>query len=500
MLCMETFAKIRRRHHVHGESISHIARSLNLSRNTVKKYLHQVQEPSYERRDSAKPKLGASEALLQAFLEHDAKRPKRERRNAKRLFEDLQQQGYLGAYDSVQRFVKAWRQAHHSPSNSQAFIPLTFAPGEAAQFDWSHEQVSLGGMVQTIKLAHFRLCDSRHCFLVAYARESQEMVLDAHNRAFSFFAGVPNRMIYDNPKTLVDTVLVGKERRFNPRFLALANHYLFEPVACTPAAGWEKGQVENQVGNIRQWLFTPRPSFETFEQLNAWLLAQCQRLAQRPHPEHKAETIIQRFEKERPELRAITQPFSAYTEHWCRVSSTCTVGYDRNRYSVPSEYARKLVALRASAEQITLVNEGQIVAEHPRSFARDQQILNPWHYLPLLERKPGALRNGRPFQNWPLPPAIEQVKTHLLRQTKGDRAFVDILLAIQQHGSELVTIACELALEHRCVSAAIVLNHIHRLSAPISLDSHVTVPKELQLEREPEANCQRYDQLRVGGG
>jgi transposase len=131
------------------------------------------------------------------------------------------------------------------------------------QFDWSHEHVELAGVMQTIKVAHFRLAFSRQMFVVAYPRETQEMVFDAHNRAFAFFGGVPQRMVYDNLKAVVDTIFTGKERLFNRRFMVLANHYLFEPVACTPASGWEKGQVENQVsatsanGCSRRWRGSP---------------------------------------------------------------------------------------------------------------------------------------------------------------------------------------------------------------------------------------------------
>ncbi len=170
------------------------------------------------------------------WLEQDAQRPKRQRRTARCLFEDLQSEGYQGAYDGIQRFVKGCKQTQRA-STIQAFIPLVFPPADAAQFDWSHEQVELGGVVQTIKLAHFRLSHSRQCFLAAYPRESQEMVFDAHDRAFTFFGGVPMRMIYENPRTLVDAVIAGKQRRFNRRFMALANHYLIEPVACTPGSG-----------------------------------------------------------------------------------------------------------------------------------------------------------------------------------------------------------------------------------------------------------------------
>lgn len=492
---METVAKIRRRHLVDGETISGIARELRLSRNTVKKYLHQTEPPAYRRREQPKPKLGNYEELLVHWLEQDGQRPKRQRRTAQRLFEDLQAQGYAGGYDSVQRAVKAWKQSRSRLVSTQAFIPLVFPAGDAAQFDWSHEQVELGGVVQTIKLAHFRLAHSRQCFLVAYPRETQEMVFDAHDRAFAFFGGVPTRMIYDNPRTVVDAIFSGKERRFNRRFLALANHYLFEPVACTPGSGWEKGQVENQVGNIREWLFTPRPRFADFATLNHWLQEQCGRLGSRPHPSEPSRSIGAVFSDEQTHLRPFDRPFDGYFEHPCRASSTCTVAYDRNRYSVPAEYAGARVSLRASAERIVVVAEGAQIAAHARSFARDRLVLDPWHYLPLLERKPGALRNGAPFVQWELPAPIAAVKDKLLRQPKGDRAFVEILLALREHGSELLCVACELALEHRTVSAAVVLNHVHRLKAPLPV-APLERPEHLNLVHEPQADCARYDQLR----
>ncbi|MFZ1874882.1 MAG: IS21 family transposase, partial [Chania sp.] len=248
---METIGKIRRRHLINGESISAIARSLNLSRNTVKKHLSTSQETGYQRQRQHKPQLGPFITRLEEWLEHDHRLPKNRRRSSRRLFEGLQNEGYHGAYDSVQRQVKAWKENRTTTTLTQAFVPLSFAPGDVGQFDWSYEHVVLGGVSQTIKLAHFRLAYSRQMFVIAYPRETQEMVLDAHVKAFAFFGGVPRKMIYDNLKTVVQTVFAGKSRRFNGRFLTLANHYLFEPVACTPASGWEKGQVENQVGNVR---------------------------------------------------------------------------------------------------------------------------------------------------------------------------------------------------------------------------------------------------------
>jgi len=491
---METIAKIRRRHEVNGESISEIARCLNLSRNTVRKYLNQSDPPRYQRKQQPKPRLGAYEDQLKTWLEQDSQRPRKQRRTARRLFEDLQTEGYVGAYDSVQRFVKRWKQTQ--PTLTQTFVPLVFPAGDAAQFDWSHEQVELGGVVQTIKLAHFRLAHSRQPFLVAYSRESLEMIFDAHDRAFAFWGGIPQRMIYDNPRTLVDAVKVGKQRRFNRQFLALANHYLFEPVACTPASGWEKGQVENQVGNVREWLFSPRPRFRDLAELNAWLEQQCrEKLAQRPHPDQRSRTIGEVFTEEQAQLRPVGKPFAGYVEKACRVASTCTVGYDRNRYSVPAEYAGQGVFLRATATQIKIVQDGKPLASHERCFGREQQILDPWHYLPVLERKPGALRNGAPFVQWDLPAPVRKVRDHLLKQDKGDRAFVEILLAMKTHGSELLSVACELALEHKTLNAAVVLNHVNRLKEPQPVREN-PVPDHLCLQQEPQANCGRYDRLR----
>ena len=230
---------------------SEIARDLGLSRNTVKKVLRSDGEAlEYRRVRQPRPQLGPYREQLDEWLEADRKRPSRERRTAQRLYEALRIEGYAGAVDSVRRHVKQALARHGAVD---AFIPQRFASGEAYQFDWSHEHVELGGIAQVVKVAHLRLCYSRAFLIVAYPRESQEMVFDAHARAFAHLGGIPRRGIYDNMKTAVDAIFVGTERRYNRRFLAMCSHYLIEPTACTPASGWEKGQVENQVGVVRGW-------------------------------------------------------------------------------------------------------------------------------------------------------------------------------------------------------------------------------------------------------
>lgn len=494
---MDIIAEIRRRHFISGESISSIARALNLSRPTVRKHLRTTTPPVYQRQHQPLPKLGEFQSLLEQWLAVEACLSKAQRRTARRLFEGLQAEGYAGAYDSVQRFVKQWKAGKKSPSVKEAFVPLVFAPGEVCQFDWSHEQAEIGGIVQTIKLAHFRLCYSRQMFVIAYPRETQEMVFDAHDKAFAFFGGVPQRMIYDNLKAVVDTIFVGKERQFNRRFLALSNHYLFEPVACTPASGWEKGQVENQVGNIREWLFTPRPSFADFAALNAWLAQRCRELAQRAHPEQTSRTIADCFTDEQPHLRPIVAVFDGYVEQMLRVSSTCLVRTDYNRYSVPAHLAGRVVSVRTSAERIKIVADGELVADHGRRFGRDHLVCDPWHYLPILEKKPGALRNGAPFQQWDLPAPIQKVRDRILKHPKGDRAFVELLLIAREVGLDALAIACELTLETGVVTAAVVTNELRRLSAP-PRPADLDLPQQPRLHIAPMADCSRYDRLRGG--
>ena len=187
---------------------------------------------------------------------NSANRPKphREHRTAVLLFKELHREGFTGGYDGVCRYVKKWRQ-RVSATQGTAFIPQRFDPGEAYQLDLSHEIVELNGVVVKVKVAHFRLCHSRMLFCVAYHREALEMVLDAHIQAFQFLGGSCRRGIYDNLKTVVTKILLGKDRTFNRRFQQLASHYLVDPVAFTPAAGWEKGCFPTPCITITWYLY-----------------------------------------------------------------------------------------------------------------------------------------------------------------------------------------------------------------------------------------------------
>jgi transposase len=242
MLVVETIGKVRRAYFVQKKPIKAICREYRLSRKVVRKVIRsEATAFHYERGRQPLPRIDPWRDQLDGMLLANEGKAARERLTLIRVFEELRGLGYEGGYDSVRRYAKAWRVARGA-AMTEAYVPLSFAPGEAYQFDWSHEIVLINGVTVTVKVAHVRLCHSRMLFVRAYPRETQEMVFDADNRAFAFFKGSCTRGIYDNMKTAVETVFIGKDRQFNRRFLRMCGHYLIEPTAGTPAAGWEKGQ------------------------------------------------------------------------------------------------------------------------------------------------------------------------------------------------------------------------------------------------------------------
>lgn len=497
---METIRKIRCAYGRDGKSIRAIARDFNMSRNTVKKVLRgEATEFNYSRIKQPMPKLGAFEDYLISQLKADSKKPRREQRTGLALFEELQREGYEGGYDSVRRYIKKWKECT-SEAIITSYIPQIFEVGEAFQFDWSHEIVELGGEVLKVKVAHFRLCYSRMPFCVAYLRESLEMVLDAHIRAFEFFGGSCQRGIYDNLKTVVTRILIGKDRVFNSRFTQLASHYLFEPVACTPAAGWEKGQVENQVRYIRGRLFVPRVKCADIDELNRYLAGGCLRLAAgQPHPDIKDKTVAEVFREEKSRLVFVRSAFDGFSETPVRVSKTSLVNYDSNRYSVDASRAGRAVMLRIYADKIVAVCDGVVIAEHPRLFGRGGTSYDPWHYVSVLERKPGALRNGAPFKDWELPQGLALMRESLGRHSDGDRQFVGILGKIAIYGLDSVEVACSEALKERAPSRDVVLNILSRTHDDPPVPNLCAVGNFPVLVSEPLADCSRYDALLLGG-
>ena len=297
-------------------------------------------------------------------------------------------------------------------------------------------------------------------------------------------------------KTAVDAIFVGKDRLYNRRFLQMCSHYLIEPTACTPASGWEKGQVENQVGLVRERFFTPTLRIKSLEELNGLLLDKCIAYAKaHKHPEMTDQTIWQMFEAERPHLVPSSGCFNGFHASMAAVSKTCLVRFDNVRYSVTSRAVGRPVEVQAYADRVVIRQDGAIVAEHARSFKRGDTIYDPWHYVPVLARKPGAWRNGAPFKNWVLPSGLEGVRRKLRGPDDGDRQMVAILAAVLTDGLATVEVACAEALDQGTHSADVILNILSRKrDTPPPMT--IMTPEALRLHHVPIADCTRYDSLR----
>ena len=483
--------------------IREISRRAGLSRNTIRKYLREgVVEPKFK--TPPRPsKLDPYADRLSAWLLLQLRKPRKERRTVKQMHADLVKLGYDGSYERVAAFARVWRtdrQRAEQTIGRGTFVPLIFQPGEAFQFDWSEDWATIAGERVKLQVAHIKLSHSRAFLVRAYPLQTHEMLFDAHWHAFRVFGGVPGRGIYDNMKTAVDRVGRGKQRDINARFKAMASHYVFDPEFCNPAAGWEKGQVEKNVRDARNRLWQVMPVFKSLAELNQWLEDRCIALwAEIPHQTLPG-SIADVWEAEKPILMALPPAFDGFVEHSKRVSPTCLITFERVRYSVPASFANRPVNLHVYPDRLLVVAEGQVLCIHDRIIDRSHRkfsrVVYDWrHYLAVIQRKPGALRNGAPFTE--MPGAFRRLQDHMLQKDGGDREMVDILSLVLHHEEGVVLEAVELALEAGVPTKTHILNLLHRLidrkQAP---HPQIDPPSALSLETAPEANVERYDDLR----
>jgi len=553
---METKRKILNRYRK-GEKIRAISRELNISRNTVKEIIRshpstnnitknktisssssittaKIPSPavvkdqeslslsttitnianitnkspssSYSRSIQKYPALGDHITALEKLL--------RENKNAQpkkttiQLFQQLQLQGYKGSYSPVSRYAKKWK-IISSNVNPAACVPLSFAPGEAYQFDWSSDEIIINDKVVAVKVAHFILCYSRKKFVYIYPNETHEMVFDAHIRAFEFFGGTPVRGIYDNMKTAVQKVFQGKDRKWNPNFERLCAHYMIEPTACTPARGNEKGQVERQVAIGRQQFMTPMPKGKNLQEINDILTSQLIHYNHtHKHPKQQNKTIDEIFAEESHCLIPVTIAFDGCKETNIKVSITCLAQYDRNSYSVNCSCVGQIIQCKSYADKLIFVYNGQEVGRHERRFTAGQTYYNYQHYLPILARKPGALRNGAPFKDMVLPDEINKVREILEQHPNGARDFAHILSHIPMEGMDAVISACVIAITAKTVSKDVILNILFRKNDECDIikdkdksnhyhndDTDNKNTEYLKIKHLPEENCNAYNQL-----
>ena len=500
---MELLSVIRRWHHRDCIPIREIERRTGLSRNTIRKYLRADAVEVRFKVPERPSRLDPFADKLSEWLRVEAGKGRKGRRTVRRIHADLVALGYAGSYARVAAFVRRWqagREVAQRTTGRGVFVPLAFQPGEAFQFDWSEDWATVGGKRLKLQAAHTKLSHSRAFVIRAYKLQTHEMLFDALAEAFRVLGGVPRRGIFDNMRTAVDRVGTGKVRQVNARFQAMASHYLFEPTFCSPASGWEKGQVEKNVQDARRQIWQVMPPFADLPALNAWLEARCiERWGELSHGVLPG-SVAEVHARERASLMPMGRAFDGFVEHAKRVSPTCLVHFESNRYSVPASFANRPVSLRVYPDRLVVVAEGQVVCEHARIVERSHDVpsrtVYDWrHYLAVIQRKPGALRNGAPFAE--LPEAFRKLQAQLLRRPGGEREMVDILALVLQHDEGAVLCAVELALEDGVATKTHILNILHRLTDGTSTAAAIDAPQALALNQEPRADTGRYDALRT---
>ena len=447
---MELYARVRRAMLVDGMSRRAAAREFGLARKTVRKMLEYSLPPGYQRQKPVRrPMLGPWQGVIDAILEEDKQRPRKQRHTAKRIFDRLRaEHGYTGGYTIVKDYVRAGKLG-----GREMFIPLTHAPGEA-QADFGEVLVVIAGIECKAHYMVFDLPHSDDCFVQAFPAETTEAFLEAHVRAFEYFGGVPTRILYDNTTLAVARILGDGERKKTRAFSELQSHYLFAEKFGRPAKGNEKGKVENLVGYTRRNFMVPIPRAASWEVLNEQLVRDAMaRRAQRLRG-HK-ETIGERFERDRAVLLPLPAArFEACDKATVRVSSISLVRYRTNDYSVPTQYGHRQVLLKAYVHRVVIVCGSEVIAKHERSYEREATVYDPLHYLALLEHKSRALDQAAPLAGWQLPECFAYLRRLLDARLnkRAAREYIQVLRLLETFPLADVEGAIERALELSTIS------------------------------------------------
>jgi transposase len=425
MYSVDLYRRVRRACHVEGMSIREAARVFGLHRETVSKMLRYSVPPGYRRHHPPRrPKLDPFVGIIDRILEEDRSSPRKQRHTAKRIFERLRDEhGFKGGYTIVKDYVR-----DHRRRSREVFVPLAHDPGHA-QVDFGEALAVIGGVERKVHFFAMDLPHSDACFVKAYPAETSEAFCDGHNAAFAFFGGVPRSILYDNTTLAVARILGDGTRRRTRVFNELQSHYLFADRFGRPGKGNDKGKVEGLIGLARRNFMVPIPRVESFEALNARLEVGCRRRLGARLRGH-GEMIGERLERDQAAFLPLPPlPYDACDKCPGRVSSLSLVRYRGSDYSVPVTYGHREVLVRGYVHEVVISCGAEVIARHRRSYEKEDLIFDPLHYLPLLERKIGALDQAAPLKGWDLPEAFATLRRLMeARMGKaGKREYVQVL-------------------------------------------------------------------------
>ena len=472
MLTVYDFLGIRTSH-ANGESIRSIARRLKHSQRSIRKVIDSpTGEPvAYLRSEpSVAPKLGAFYAVIDQILADDESAPPKQRHTAARVFARLRgEHGYAGQYDQVRRYVKQKRGCH-----LETFVPLPHALAERVECDFGQIWVDFPASRRAVSVLILTWSVSHASFMIALPTQRTEAILHGMTAALSFFGCVPKEMWWDNPKTVAAAIFIGRDRRANPHYAAMASHYRFDPLFCMVRKGQEKCDVESSVRGLQKRFATPVPQALDYADLNQQLLGFCITDRQRT-VSGRSQTIDVNFEAEKRVATVLpSRVFDACLKRELAVDKYQSVTFDHNRYSVPRQQAFLNVTLKAYVDEIHVVYKGAVVAKHKRSYGECESILDPLHYLATLDRKPAWLDHTDVFRNWHLPASFAELRKtfeahHGLRT--GDRHYIRVLQLLTAHSVERIARAIERCRHQSILTAESIADKARQLAAKESSSS-----------------------------
>lgn len=501
MVKVDQYLQIRLLHR-DGLSIRQIAKRLGHGRDTVKKALIQAEPRPYTRsRPVTCPKLGRFIPILQQMLAEDALAPRKQRHTAVRMFERLRDEHqYTGKYDQVRRWVAAHRQQER-----ETHLLLDHPPGGRIECDFGliHVDYPHGRQKVSVLLAVWSY--SQCPFAIALPDETTGSILHGLVCALEFFGCVPAEVWWDNPTTVAKAILRGRDRQLNPYYAALASHYRFAPLFCMPAKGQEKSDVERTVYALQRRFATPVPQVQDIDNLNRHLLGCCLKERQRIVRGRTA-TIGQMFaEEKRHAVELPEHPFDPAVVQERQADKYQTVLYEGVRYSVPRHVAFAPVTVKAYLDRIVLVHKGQVVARHQRSRTAGDQVLEPTHFLSVLERKPAYLDHTRLFKELKLPPVFGQLRDRLgkeLGERTGTRHYIRVLQLLGRHSIAAVAQAIEACLHRQVLRAEFIEQRLVRPGtdtaaaiAPAALRPDESMARAVPTVHVPAPDLRRFDAL-----
>jgi transposase len=403
---MEQWTRIRLALREGRTSKRELMRQEGIHWETLRKIQDHPEPPGY-RMDfpRPKPKLGPYLEVIAQIIKDDKLVPKKQRHTATRIYHCLKEMGYRGKYTQVKEAVREIKRV-----SREVYMPLVHRPGEA-QVDFGYALAKVSGVLRKVALFIMALPYSDAFFVAAFEKECGESYWEGHVRAFEFFGGVPQRISYDNSKVLVSKIIGSHERELTDGFLKLQSHYLFQEHFCRVRRPNEKGVVEGVVKYVRQNFMVPVPGVKDLAEFNALLAQKCRDDLNR-RLRGKGGSKWELLQEDQAAFAPLPPSrFDACRKQPTRANSLSLVRFDDNDYSV--------------------------VARHSRSWEKEGVFFDYRHYLPLLERKPGALDHARPLAGLDLPECFEVLRRRLVageeKQGYGTRKYIKVLRLLEDH-------------------------------------------------------------------